>query len=594
MIAGIDSPFLRLLRNRINLRQIPFSERGSRLMVFRADDHLAVRLAERWFKREGQLSRYRTRPPILDEWHFTGGDGRPLDFTLTTYPHRVDCHTSLGTFTVTFVDNETLLVALPPGRCGVSFRANLNQAQTDRRGGVLRLTGDIRRNIAYTTNARLTSNVTAPVNDLSQQIRLGFDSGGGAALLLNITPRLGFNRWIPDPDLAIEAAARRWHEWFAAAPPVAEAYRAQYYYAWWIMRAGLISTRFYTTREAMTPSKIHYVGVWQWDAYFHALAYRHVDAKLAKDQLRILLDHQRDDGMIPDAVHDEGTVTRLNFPVEADVTKPPLIAWAAWKIYEADGDREFLDEIYESIVRSNDWWFEHNDEDHNGLCEYHHPYSSGLDNSPLWDDGMPVESPDLNTYLCLQQESLAKMAAAIGEPAAAALWAKSADEMAGRMIRLMWDGQAGLFPAVKRTALGATSINTRTPFNLFPLMTGRMPKEIADRLVAHLTNPGEFWPRYPVPTVALDDPKFDPQKMWRGPTWVNVNYLLIEGLARSGYADLARELRRRTLEVMMGQEDIYEYYHPETGKNPPDAASIFGWSSALFIDMAIEQSRDVR
>ena len=51
MIAGIDSPFLRLLRNRINLRQIPFSERGSRLMVFRADDHLAVRLAERWFKR---------------------------------------------------------------------------------------------------------------------------------------------------------------------------------------------------------------------------------------------------------------------------------------------------------------------------------------------------------------------------------------------------------------------------------------------------------------------------------------------------------------------------------------------------------------
>ncbi|MEK7277572.1 MAG: trehalase family glycosidase, partial [Chloroflexota bacterium] len=475
-----------------------------------------------------------------------------------------------------------------------SFRANLDQARTDRRGGVLRLTGDIRRNIAYTTNARLTSNVTAPVNDLSQQIRLGFDSGGGAALLLNITPRLGFNRWIPDPDLAIEAAARRWHEWFAAAPPVAEAYRAQYYYAWWIMRAGLISTRFYTTREAMTPSKIHYVGVWQWDAYFHALAYRHVDAKLAKDQLRILLDHQRDDGMIPDAVHDEGTVTRLNFPVEADVTKPPLIAWAAWKIYEADGDREFLDEIYESIVRSNDWWFEHNDEDHNGLCEYHHPYSSGLDNSPLWDDGMPVESPDLNTYLCLQQESLAKMAAAIGEPAAAALWAKSADEMAGRMIRLMWDGQAGLFPAVKRTALGATSINTRTPFNLFPLMTGRMPKEIADRLVAHLTNPGEFWPRYPVPTVALDDPKFDPQKMWRGPTWVNVNYLLIEGLARSGYADLARELRRRTLEVMMGQEDIYEYYHPETGKNPPDAASIFGWSSALFIDMAIEQSRDVR
>ena len=174
---------------------------------------------------------------------------------------------------------------------------------------------------------------------------------------------------------------------------------------------GLISTRFYTTREAMTPSMIHYVGVWQWDAYFHALAYRHVDMRLAQDQIRILLDHQREDGMIPDAVHDEGAVTHLNFPVDADVTKPPLLAWAAWKLYEQGDDREFLNEIYEPIVRWNDWWFEKNDLDGNGLCEYHHPYSSGLDDSPLWDDGVPVESPDLNTYLYLQQEAWQRLRA---------------------------------------------------------------------------------------------------------------------------------------------------------------------------------------
>jgi hypothetical protein len=47
----MDSPFLDLLRNRINLSQIPFSERGSRLLVFETNHHLAVRLAERWFKR---------------------------------------------------------------------------------------------------------------------------------------------------------------------------------------------------------------------------------------------------------------------------------------------------------------------------------------------------------------------------------------------------------------------------------------------------------------------------------------------------------------------------------------------------------------
>jgi glycogen debranching enzyme len=90
----------------------------------------------------------------------------------------------------------------------------------------------------------------------------------------------------------------------------------------------------------------------------------------------------------------------------------------------------------------------------------------------------------------------------------------------------------------------------------------------------------------------MDDPKYDPNQMWRGPTWVNVNYLLIDGLQRSGYPELARELRRRTLDLISGQDDIYEYYHPETGENPPHAASTFGWSSAVFIDLAIQAANE--
>ncbi|MCL4530425.1 MAG: hypothetical protein M1282_13560 [Chloroflexi bacterium] len=586
---NINSTYINLLKNRINLRQIPFSERGSRLMVFQTNQHLTVRLAERWFKREGQLSAYRQRSPLIDQWVFTDGEGNPLKLDLATYPHRIDCATRLGTFTLTFVDTETLLLALPSAQCGIKFNANLDKSQIDRRGGVLRLTGDIRRNVAYTTNARILQNDATPVAKEDQAIRLLVDATDeGRAVLVNITPRLGFNRYIPDVNDVIEAAARRWHDWFAAAPQVAEEYQSQYYYAWWIMRAGLISTRFYTTREAMTPSMIHYVGVWQWDAYFHALAYRHLDMHLAQDQIRILLDHQREDGMIPDAVHDEGAVTHLNFPVDADVTKPPLLAWAAWKLYEQGNDREFLNEIYEPIVRWNDWWFEKNDLDGNGLCEYHHPFSSGLDDSPLWDDGVPVESPDLNTYLYLQQDCLAKIARAIGADEDAEMWQQRAQAMAQRIIDITWDAENGLFWATRN----GSRVNVRTPFNLFPLITGQMPPHIAARLVAHLTDERQFWSRYPVPSVAMDDPKYNPNQMWRGPTWVNVNYLLIEGLQRSGYPDLARELRRRTLELICGQEDIYEYYHPESGENPPNAASTFGWSSAVFIDLAIQAARE--
>ena len=587
-MAVRSSIYLQMLKNRINLRQIPFSERGSRLLVFLENQHFNVRLAERWIKLSGKLADYRSRPPLIDLFTLNDDSGNHLPLMVTTYPDRIEIETPIGMFQLAFLDSETLYLALPPARCGITFRALLDQAQADRRGGILCLTGNIRRNVAYTTNARILQNKIISENGV-REIQLVLDaSAGNQAMLLNITPRLGYNRWVPEPLGVFEEAAKRWHEWFAAAPTVIEQYREQYYYAWWLMRAGLLSTRYYTTREVMAPSMTYYVGAWQWDNFFHALAYRHVDPCLAHDQLRILLDHQREDGMIPDAIHDEGTVTHLDFPVEADVTKPPLIGWAAWKLYEHDHDREFLDEIYGALVKWNKWWFEKNDLDNNGLCEYQHPFSSGLDDSPLWDEGMPVESPDLNSYLCLQQDALARIAQVIGEEQEAARWAQRASELAQRMIQLRWDEKVGVFWATH----AGERIPVLTPFNLFPLITGRMPPEIAVRLVSHLTDPAEFWTRYPAPSVALNDPKFNPLQMWRGPTWANINYLLIDGLFRSGYADLARELRARTLELLSGQIDFFEYYHPQSGENPPKAAPIYGWSAALFIDLAIQATRE--
>ncbi len=578
------SPYLALLRDRVDLEHIPFTDRGSRLLVSWRPNGLAVRLAERWFKAHGSLSGYRERPAILDGWTFTDHRGRQLAARRTTWPHRVDLETRRGLFSMVFVDPETILVALPPGRNGLELRVRAVRGQVDRRGGVLATDDVVRRRICYTTNARVRDGRIEPADDGGQRVHLAWDAAPGDGLLLTITPRLGLNRHVPPAEAVLSAAAARWHAWFAAVPPVEGLYRNQYYYAWWIMRAGLIASRYYTTREAMTPSKIHYVGVWQWDAYFHALAYRHVDMALAKDQLRIVLDHQREDGMIPDAVHDEGVVAHLSFPVDADVTKPPLVAWTAWKLYETDGEREFLDEIYEPLVRWNDWWFERNDVDGNGLCEYQHPFSSGLDDSPLWDLGMPVESPDLNTYLCLQQEALGRIADVLGLARDARIWRRRAEAMAARMLRQMWDGSTGAFAA----RVDGQCIDVATPFGFFPLLTGRLPEPVSRRLVENLTDPARFWPRYPVPTVAMDDPRYDATQMWRGPTWINVNYLLIEGLRRSGYAAQAAELRRRTLALIAGQPDIYEYYDPATGQRPPKAASIFGWSAALFIDLVLQ------
>ncbi len=573
------------LHNRIDLSNIPFSERGSRLMLARRENALYIRLAERWVKQENETGHYRQRPPLIDNFRFLDDDGTMLRFTVDTYPHLVSIDTACGQFDWVFLDSETLLIKLPAGQCRLSFDAYAQDCRTDRRGGTLRGV----RNIAYTTNAQILENTFEPLGQSRHQVSLKLDASAGHALLLNITPRLGFNRSVPDPAVAISAAYERWAAWFDSVPPVLDELRTDYLYAWWIMRAGLMSTRFYFTREAIAPSKIHYVGVWHWDQFFHALAYRHVDTKLAEDQLRILLDHQQPNGMIPDAIHDEGLITHLEKPVDADVTKPPLIAWTALKLYEISGHLDFLQEIYEPIKRWHLWWVSEN-LDETGLCVYRHPFSSGLDDSPLWDYGMPVVAPDLNAYLCNQLDSMAKIAELIGLVDEAEQYRASAKVWLQRMIDVLWDEQRGVFHAL----VGGQRVSVLTPFHLLPLWDAALglPAEIADRLVQNLTDPQLFWTTYPLPTVAINEPAFDALQMWRGPTWVNINYIFIEALNSIGRHDIAGDLRRRTLELIMLHDDIYEYYHPMTGERPPKAAPIFGWTSAVFIELALQETRE--
>ncbi len=285
-----NSIFLERLRGRINLEHIPFSERGSRLLVFSRQHSLYIRLAERWAKWEAEVGHYRQRRPVLDNLQLTDEQGTPLEIEVVAYPHAVFISTRLGEFWLTFLDEATLYLKLPPTRGGMTFRVMALNAHPDRRGGEFKGDPEHRRthrNVAYTTNAHLTENTIADGDDGYAHVSLKWSADAAGAFVLNITPRLGLERAIPPAEEVLTNAKERWHKWFAAVPVVLDQFADQYYYAWWILRAGLLSSRFFLTREAMMPSMIHYVGVWAWDAFFHALAYQHVDHTLAENQIRI-------------------------------------------------------------------------------------------------------------------------------------------------------------------------------------------------------------------------------------------------------------------------------------------------------------------
>lgn len=121
-----------------------------------------------------------------------------------------------------------------------------------------------------------------------------------------------------------------------------------------------------------------------------------------------------------------------------------------------------------------------------------------------------------------------------------------------------------------------------TVATLLPLYSGSISKERAEQLVKLLESQHAFGPPYPVPSVPTNSFWFRPKLYWQGPSWVNINWLIIDGLKCYGFKDHAQALTESTLE-MVKRSGCYEYFDPLNGE--PAGAADFSWTAALVIDM---------
>ena len=75
----------------------------------------------------------------------------------------------------------------------------------------------------------------------------------------------------------------------------------------------------------------------------------------------------------------------MNHKIDPPVSQPPFITWSVLAIYNMGEDKEFLEEVYDPLVKFHNWWYEYRDRDGDGLVEYMHVWETGWDSSPRWD-----------------------------------------------------------------------------------------------------------------------------------------------------------------------------------------------------------------
>jgi len=352
--------------------------------------------------------------------------------------------------------------------------------------------------------------------------------------------------------------------------------------------------------DGILPSVYEYDGLWAWDSWKQAAACAIVDPALGKNSVRAMLDYQDEAGMIPDCIF---TDKKLN---NWRNTKPPMAAWAVWRLFEATRDTNFLWETVHHLFRYHNWWYRYRDHDKNGLCEFGSAdgtleaarWESGMDNAARFDSAAMVknadnawslnqESVDLNAFLYYEKTFLEKISA-ITKAQAGIETGKNAAELKKRINEYFYDEFSGYY--YDRKPETGEWIKTKGPEGWLPLWTETAGPREATGIVKEIKDPDVFNTFLPFPTLNHSDSRFNPDKgYWRGPVWIDQAAFAIEGLRKYGYNTLSDEMLKKLLdnaEGLTGTTPLYENYHPLTGKglNTP----FFSWSAAHWLMLLCE------
>lgn len=277
-------------------------------------------------------------------------------------------------------------------------------------------------------------------------------------------------------------------------------------------------------------------------------------------------------------------------------TGPNVLPWAEWEHFAATGDGERLARVFPVLLAFHRWLRAYRTWPDGSY--WSSGWGSGMDNQPRLPAGMSREW--YHGHLawadaCLQQALsaglLLEMAAVLGREEETAPEREELARLAPLANGHLWDERTGFYhDRLPDGSLGGVkSIGA-----FWALLAGIVPRERLPRFIAHLEDEAAFNRPHRVPSLAADDPAYQPGGgYWLGGVWAPTNYMVLRGLTRAGADDLAHAIARNHLDNVVRVFDLtgtlWENYAPEAAApGEPAKPDFVGWTGLAPIAVLLE------
>jgi neutral trehalase len=154
------------------------------------------------------------------------------------------------------------------------------------------------------------------------------------------------------------------------------------------------------------------------------------------------------------------------------------------------------------------------------------------------------------------------------------------------MNEKLWDAENGAYLGFDLVV--GQPIRVYATAGFLPLYAGVPAQERAARMVEGMQQGGYSLRGGGIVPVPSYDPHgygFSPSRYWRGPVWINIDWLLMRGLRRYGF-DKEAEILGDAIVELVRRAGFYEYFDPFGGEG--HGSDLFSWTAALFLDAVSE------